>query len=92
MRSSGLLGSVESITRSRLILVKIEKKDVVPSIGSKVIDANGAEIGWIMDIIGRVDQSYAVVKPLSYSVLSFVKPSTVLFYKSTKHTKRPRRE
>lgn len=82
------LGPVESISRSRLILVRIDRPDIVPEIGSRVVDANGFEIGKIVDIIGPITKPYAVVKPNSYSVLSIIKPSTILFSRSIKREKR----
>lgn len=81
MKSYGLLGPVEIVTKTRLVLVRIEKTDVVPEIGSKVLDANGSEIGRIIDVIGPTNKPYAVVRPTSYAVLSTIKPSTVLFYR-----------
>lgn len=88
MKTFGLLGSVTLISRSRLILVKIEKTDAIPEIGSKVLDATGFEIGRVVDIIGPISKPYAVVKPKSYAILSSIKPSTVLFYRITKREKK----
>uniref|UniRef100_A0A7C2VH28 RNA-binding protein n=1 Tax=Ignisphaera aggregans TaxID=334771 RepID=A0A7C2VH28_9CREN len=90
MKTFGLLGVVNTITKTKLILVKINRKDEVPRIGSKVLDANGIEIGKIIDVIGPVDDPYAVVKPLTFAVLSSIKPSTALFYRITKEKPRAR--
>lgn len=84
MKSYNLLGSVEVITKTRLILIRIERSSIIPEIGNKVLDANGSEVGKIIDIIGPIDKPYAVVKPTSYAVLSMIKPSTVLFYRIVK--------
>lgn len=92
MKPYGLLGPVEIITKTKLILVKIEKPDFVPGIGNKVLDSNGIEVGRIIDIIGSIDKPFAVVKPASYAVLSAIKPSTVLFYRIVKQKRTSRGE
>lgn len=91
MKNVSSLGPVDIITKAKLILVRIEKPDKVPTIGSKVLDVNGVEVGKIVDIIGPVNKPYAVVKPSSYAVLSTIKQSTVLFYKSIREKRFPRR-
>jgi len=87
LKSFGLLGSVYTITRNKLIIVKIGKPEAIPAIGSKVLDASGIEIGRIVDVIGPVNDPFAVVKPNSYSVLSTIKQSTTLFYRVVKQKK-----
>jgi RNA-binding protein len=84
VKTFGLLGTVHIITRDKLIIVRIGKPESIPGIGSKVLDANGFEVGRVIDIIGPINNPFAVVKPLSYSVLSSIKPSTVLFYRVVK--------
>lgn len=82
MRTLNLLGPVESITRSKFIVTKLESsKNVSNIIGSIVTDANGNQIGKVIDIIGPINQPYAVIKPRSYAVLSSIHQSTVLFYR-----------
>lgn len=91
METVTLLGPVETISKSRLILVKIEKQKIIPKIGSKVVDVNGQEVGRIIDIIGSVDKPYAVVKPSSYTILSLIEKSAVLFYRSINYRKSTKR-
>ncbi|MEM1526906.1 MAG: hypothetical protein QW775_00780 [Ignisphaera sp.] len=91
MKNISLLGTVDIITRAKLILVRIDKPDRIPTIGCKVLDTNGVEVGKIVDVIGPVNRPYAVVKPSSCTVLSTVKQSTVLFYKSIREKRFPRR-
>ncbi|MEM1646384.1 MAG: hypothetical protein QXL96_11115 [Ignisphaera sp.] len=91
MKNVCLLGSVDIITKAKLILVRIEKPENVPIVGSKVVDANGVEVGKIVDVIGPISKPYAVVKPVSYAVLSLIKPSTVLFYRTVKEKKYSRK-
>ncbi|MEM0371284.1 MAG: hypothetical protein QXG46_01565 [Ignisphaera sp.] len=81
MRTFSSLGPVEIVTKSKLILVKLDSSRNIPEIGSIVTDANGNYIGKIMDIIGPIDRAYAVIKPRSYAMLSSIKTSTVLFYR-----------
>ncbi len=92
------LGSVLHITPSRLIVVKISKPNEVPPLHCEVIDANNELIGHVIDVIGPVEAPFAVIKPVKLSALSFVKPSTVLFYRCKarkarrKHRRRQRRK
>ncbi len=82
------LGSVLHITPSRLIIVKLSRPKPIPPLNSEVLDAQGERIGTIVDIIGPVDSPYAVVKPIKPAVLSFVKPSMVLFYRPPRKERR----
>ncbi len=75
------LGSVLHITPSHLIVVKISRPNEVPPLRCEVIDANNELVGHVVDVIGPVEAPFAIVKPIKLSVLSFVKPSTVLFYR-----------
>ncbi|RLG86953.1 MAG: RNA-binding protein [Thermoprotei archaeon] len=75
------LGTVLHITPSNLIVVRSSDPSTLPPLGSIVVGADGEAIGRVVDIIGRVDSPYIVVKPLSPSKLSLVSPSTVLFYR-----------
>ena len=85
------LGPVIHVTPSRLIIVRLSNPTELPPLRCEVIDANNELIGHIIDIIGPVASPYAVVKPAKLSILSFVKPSTVLFYRYHKIGKTQRR-
>jgi len=78
------LGTVLHITRSKYVIVKIHEKKFLPPIGSEVVDANNELMGKVVDVIGPVDSPYAVVKPLRLSMISFIKPSMLLFYRIRK--------
>jgi len=89
------LGPVIHVTSSRLIIVRLSNSTELPPLRCEVVDANSELIGHVIDIIGPVGSPYAVVKPMKLSVLSFIKPSTVLFYryrKTRKAQRKPRRK
>lgn len=78
------LGSVLHITRSKYIIVKIHDKKNLPLLGSEVLDANNEIVGKVIDIIGPVDRPFAVVKAVKPGIVSFLKSSTFLFYRTKK--------
>ncbi|MEM0026318.1 MAG: RNA-binding protein [Ignisphaera sp.] len=78
------LGSVLHITRSRYIIVKIHDKKSLPILGSDVVDPNNEIIGKVIDVIGPIDKPFAVVKAVKPGIVSFLKPSTFLFYRTKK--------
>ena len=85
------LGSILHITKSKYIVVNIQDAEHIPPIGVEVVDANNEVIGKIIDIIGPVERPYAVVKPLKPGIISLLKPSMFLFYKTPKKPARGRR-
>lgn len=86
-----LLGSVYTVTKSNLIIAKIDDPEKIPRIGDGVVDANNEYIGRVVDIVGPVTSPFAVLRPVKLSILSMLKPSTVLFYRSRKSEDRNRR-
>lgn len=83
-----ILGSIYTIAKPNLIVVKIENPGRIPRIGVDVIDENNEYIGRVVDIIGPVESPFAVLRPAKQSVISNLKPSTILFYKSKKIEKK----
>jgi len=81
------LGSITNITKSGLIIARIEDYKNIPRIGSFVIDANGEKIGVLIDIIGPINSPYAVIRIEHKAILPSLKPSMVLFYKYKKEKK-----
>lgn len=79
-----VLGPVYTIARSNLVIVRIENPKEIPRIGDHVTDANNEYVGVVVDIIGPVASPFAVLKPAKLSILSSLKPSTILFYRSRK--------
>ncbi|MCS7110969.1 MAG: hypothetical protein N3D82_03410 [Ignisphaera sp.] len=79
-----LLGSTYTITRSNLVIVKMEDPGRIPKIGDQVFDANNELVGKVVDIIGPVTSPFAVLRPVKLSTLSLLKPSAPLFYRSRK--------
>jgi len=81
------LGPITNITKSGLIITRIEDYKNMPSTGSFVFDANGEKIGVLIDIIGPINNPYAVIRVERKAILSSLKPSMVLFYKCKKEKK-----
>lgn len=77
-----VLGSVFTITKNKLVIVKLRDPKRLPPINAEVLDANRNLIGHVVDVIGPVEAPYAVVKPLRPSLLSLTSVSMVLFYRA----------
>ncbi len=58
------LGRIARAVKKDLALVKIENSKNIPKIGEKVYGPDLGVLGKILDIIGRVEEPFAVVKPL----------------------------
>ncbi len=82
-----ILGSIINITKSGLIITKIEDYKNLPRIGSFIYDANGEKIGTLIDIIGPINSPYAVIRVEHRAMLSLLRPSMVLFYRYKKERK-----
>ncbi len=82
-----VLGPITSITKSGLVITRIEDYKNIPRIGSFVFDANGEKIGILIDIIGPINNPYAVIRVERKAILPSLKPSMVLFYKYEKEKK-----
>jgi len=82
-----VLGPITHITKSGLIITRIEDYKNIPPIGSFVFDANGEKIGILVDIIGPITNPYAVVRVERKAILPSIKPSMVLFYRYKKEKK-----
>jgi len=58
------LGTVIVVTRSGLGIVKVSNpKRIPPKLYVNVVDGHGNVLGKLIDIIGNVNQPYAVIKP-----------------------------
>jgi len=58
------LGTVIALTRSGLCIVKVSNpKRIPPKLYVNVVDVHGNVLGKLIDIIGNVNQPYAVIKP-----------------------------
>ena len=57
-----LLGRVETVTKAGYATVKIEDPNISVKLGLRVVDASGSEVGRRVDVIGRVEEPYAVVR------------------------------
>jgi len=82
-----VLGPITNITKSGLIITRIEDYRNIPRIGSFVFDANGEKIGVLIDIIGPINNPYAVIRVEHKAILPSLKPSMVLFYRYKKEKK-----
>ncbi|MEM0373162.1 MAG: H/ACA RNA-protein complex protein Gar1 [Sulfolobaceae archaeon] len=60
-------GTFEKITLKNKWLLKLNNKNnylKLNPIGKIVIDENGNRVGKVLDVIGNIDNPYALVKPL----------------------------
>ncbi len=57
-----LLGVVEHVTKSGYVVVRVADPNMRVRLGSRVVDARGVEVGRLVDLIGNVEEPYAVVK------------------------------
>jgi len=58
------LGTVIALTRSGLGIVKVSNpKRIPPKLYINVVDVHGNVLGKLIDIIGNINQPYAVIKP-----------------------------
>ncbi len=82
------LGRVEKTVERKLLLVKISARKI-PPLGEKVYTADFKALGKILDIIGREDSPYALIKPYREESSDRVVGENV--YVKTKHRARPKR-
>jgi len=82
------LGTVLHVTRNGYIVVVLENRYRIPSLNVNVYDSHRRKLGVLLDIIGPVDEPYAVVKPSDKSVLKEIAQGTVLYYEEPKLRRR----
>ncbi len=75
------LGRVANVTKDGLIIVESILKDPRRIVGSQVYDSDIRLIGKIVDVIGRVDSPYVVVKPHTRELVEEVEPGSILYYR-----------
>lgn len=56
------LGKIIHLSKSRSLILKLES-DVIPKLGSQVLDSKLKKIGVIYDIFGPTSAPYMAVKP-----------------------------
>ena len=74
------LGVAITKTKDGLLIVKAGVRDPRKLVGSLTYDKNMTRIGKIVDVIGRVDEPYVVIKPESREVLDIVELGLVYYY------------
>ena len=84
------LGTVLHVTRNGYIVVALEDKDHIPSLNVNVYDERRRKLGTLLDIIGPVEEPYAVVKPSDKSILNEVARGAVLYYEEPRPRRRRR--
>ncbi|MBE9390599.1 H/ACA RNA-protein complex protein Gar1 [Fervidicoccus fontis] len=57
------LGVIEKVATNNLLLVKITDSKNIPNIGNRVLLPDFRGFGKVMDVIGNVNNPYAVIKP-----------------------------
>lgn len=74
------LGVIEVKTKDGLIIVKSDLRDPRKLVGSIVYDKDLRRLGKIVDVIGKTDSPYVVVKPETKEVVDFVEEGPVYYY------------
>ena len=74
------LGYIISKTKDGLIIAKSMIKDPRRLVGHIAYDKDLKRIGKIVDVIGRVDQPFVVIKPESKDVIEFIETGPVYYY------------
>ncbi len=74
------LGYIISKTKDGLIIAKSTIKDPRRLVGHIAYDKDLKRIGKIIDVIGRVDQPFIVIKPESKDVIEFIETGPVYYY------------
>ncbi len=83
------LGRVFNKTRNGLIVVQSLLKDPRRLVGASVYDEDLKKIGKVIDVIGRVDSPYVVVKPIAHEYAEFIELGSNVYYRvERKKTKR----
>lgn len=78
------LGTVVSIYKNKLVVVKPAVKNVLETYGSEVFDSSMTRIGFVIDIIGNVNNPYVIVKPTSSDLTYVVEQGSTLFFSRTR--------
>lgn len=85
------LGEYIHSTKEGLIIVKTVLKDPRKIVGSIVYDKDMRRVGRIVDVIGRVDSPYVVVKPETKDILAVIEPGPLYYYVEKKHLRSRKR-
>ncbi len=82
------LGKVSNKTRDGLIVVQSILKDPRRLVGALVYDEDLKKIGKIIDVIGRIDSPYVVIKPITHEYVELLELGSNVYYRIEKKTKR----
>jgi len=74
------LGILHVKARNGLLVLKSLVKNPVKTINAVVYRSSTERVGVVVDVIGRVDEPYIVVKPDDPALVEVLEPSTVLYY------------
>ncbi len=90
------LGKVYNKTSDGLLVVESELKDPRRLVGSFIYDEELRKIGKIIDIIGRVDSPYIIIKPIKKEFVDKITLGASIYYrisrKQSRRSKRPRKK
>jgi rRNA processing protein Gar1 len=81
------IGRVEKIVRNKLLLVKLDGSEP-PRIGETVYASDASPLGKVIDIIGRVEEPYALVKPFREDIAIGNLVNTIIYTKMRHRGKR----
>ncbi len=76
------LGRVHSIFKNKILIIEAGRR--IPRIGDPVFGPDLHPIGRVVDVIGRVDSPYVLVKPFKEEGISWLLKRTVYY----KHARR----
>ncbi len=85
------LGEIVVKTRDKLLIVKSKLRDPRRIVGAIVYDRDLRRIGKVVDVIGRIDKPYVVVKPDNKDIVDYIEPGPVYYYVEKRPLRRARR-
>jgi RNA-binding protein len=85
------LGEIVVKTRDKLLIVKSRLRDPRRVVGAIVYDRDLKRIGRVVDVIGRVNEPYVVIKPDNKDIVDYIEPGPVYYYIEKKPVQRTKR-
>ncbi len=82
------LGIIENKTTEGLLIIESLLKDPRKLVGAIVYDRDFRRLGKIIDVIGRADSPYIVVKPVDKRIAELVEVGTTVYYRIEKKPRR----
>lgn len=83
------LGTIENKTTEGLLIVGSLLKDPRKLVGATVYDRDFRRLGKIIDVIGRTDSPYVVIKPMDKQIAELAELGSAVYYRVEKKPRRP---